>query len=112
MTRVPGLREEVRGMRRALLVDDDDAVSVREGFPVRPVLEVVVLQPIEEGLVVDLEADVVGDAAAELRDLEEHPVGEAIGREEAVVRPSSALHGIDGFARPVVLEPGLVAEKE
>ena len=67
----------------------DDAVAVREGLPVGRRLAGVLLELVEELAVVELEAHVVGDAAAELGDLEEHPVGEAVGREHAIVRAAA-----------------------
>ena len=72
----------------------------------------VLLELVEELAVVELEADVVRDAATQLRDLEEHPVGEAVGREDPVVGLELGAHRLDRLARPVLLEPGLVAEEE
>ena len=70
-------------MRAVRLVDDDDPVAVGEGLPVA-LLPVVVAEPLEELAVVDLEAHVVRDAAAQLRDLPEQPVREAVRDEDAV----------------------------
>ena len=72
----------------------------------------VLLELVEELLVVELEAHVVRDAAAELGDLPEEPVGEAVGREHAILGPELRADRLDRLAWPVVLEPGLVSEEE
>src|SRR5512132_4113276 len=78
-----GLLQEVRGVGAVRLVDDDDAVPVRERLPVA-LLPVVVREAVEEGLVVHLEAHVVRDATSQLRDLPEQPVREAVGHEDPI----------------------------
>jgi hypothetical protein len=61
------------------IVDDDGAVAVEVGAPVRSRAAV----PFDRGelrAVVELEADVIGDSAAEIRDPPEEPVGCPVGR--------------------------------
>ena len=93
-----GLPEEVGSVGLAGLVHDHDPVAVRERLPVGGALARVLMEAIEELAVVELESHVVRDASAELGDLEEHPVREAVRGVDAVTWFHGVADGLDRVA--------------